>query len=80
MAPIEFDPNYRTNKICAVLSEGRSMQKCVNGGRGLKYIAPNINVCVLMIFTAFLLKSDGGGGGGGEVLAPPTPSAVLLVL
>ena len=33
---------------------------------GLKYLAPNINVYVLMIFTAFSLKSGGA-------LAPPAP-------
>ena len=33
---------------------------------GLKYLAPNINVYVLMIFTAFSLKSGGGA-------CPPCP-------
>ena len=33
---------------------------------GLMYLAPNINVYVLMIFTAFSLKSGGA-------LAPPAP-------
>ena len=43
---------------------GGSMQKV----GGLKYLAPNINVYVLMIFTAFSLKSVGGA------LAPPAQS------
>ena len=38
------------------ISGGGSMQKV----GGLKYSAPNINVYVLMIFTAFSLKSGGG--------------------
>ena len=41
---------------------GGSMQKV----GGLMYLAPNINVYVLMIFTAFSLKSGGA-------LAPPAP-------
>ena len=41
---------------------GESMQKV----GGLMYLAPNINVYVLMIFTAFSLKSGGA-------LAPPAP-------
>jgi len=41
---------------------GGSMQKV----GGLKYLGPNINVYVLMIFTAFSLKSGGA-------LAPPAP-------
>ena len=45
-----------------IVRGGGSMQKV----GGLKYLAPNINVYVLMIFTAFSLKSGGA-------LAPPAP-------
>ena len=45
-----------------ITSEGRSMQKVCVCVRGLKYAAPNINAYVIMIFTAFSLKS-------GKVLA-----------
>jgi len=38
---------------------------------GLKYSAPNTNVCVLMIFTGFSLKSGGA-------LAPLPPFFHLL--
>jgi len=41
---------------------------------GLKYSAPNINVYVLMIFTAFSLKSGGGA------LAPLPPLFHLLCI
>ena len=46
---------------------GGSMQKV----GGLKYLAPNINVYVLMIFTAFSLKSGGA-------LAPPIPPPMYM--
>ena len=46
-------------------SGGGSMQKV----GGLKYLAPYINVYVLMIFTAFSLKSEGA-------LAPPAPPPI----
>ena len=40
---------------------------------GLQYSAPNINVYVLIIFTAFSLKSGGA-------LAPPPPPSMLYAL
>ena len=53
------------------------VQNCVSGGgrmqkvRGLKYSAPNINVYVLMIFTAFLLKSGGHLPPHAPPISPP---------
>ena len=54
-------PKIQAGKV-AVYRGGGSMQKV----GGLKYLAPNINVYVLMIFTAFSLKSGGGA-------CPPCP-------
>jgi len=42
-------------RLSYLLSGGGMIQKV----RGLKYSAPNINVYVFMVFTAFLLKSGG---------------------
>ena len=55
-------------------SGGGSMQKV----GVLKYSALNINVYVLMIFTAFSLKS--GGGGGACPACPPYSASYVGTL